>query len=75
MLQNLPSGLEANPRVGESSSRPAPLFRTIRDVKAAPGGVVGRTIMAYHGHGFCRDAPEELVASGFAGKGFALYGA
>ena len=60
-------------RVGESPSRPAPWFRTIRDVKAAPSGVVGRTTINYHG--FCRGAPEELVPSGVSGKRFALYGA
>ena len=58
-------------RVGESSSRPAPWFRTIRDVKAVPSGVVGRTTINHHG--FCRGAPEELVASGFSGNRFALY--
>jgi hypothetical protein len=46
-------------------------FRTIRDVKAVPSGVVGRTTMNYHG--FCRGAPEELVVPGFSGKGFAVY--
>ena len=52
-----------------------PWFRTTRDVKAAPSGVVaGRTAINNH-HGFCRGAPEELVASGFSVKGFALYGA
>ena len=43
-------------------------------MKAVPSGVVGRTAINYHG--FCAGAPEELlVASGFSGKGFALYGA
>ena len=36
-------------RAGESSSRPAPWFCTIRDVKAVPSGVVGRTTIGYHG--------------------------
>ena len=47
--------------------------RTTRDMEAVPGGVVGRAIINYHGFG--RGAPEELVAPGFSGKGFALHGA
>ena len=43
-------------RFGESSSRPAPWFRTIHDVKAAPSGVVERTTINYH---VCCGAPEK----------------
>ena len=65
-------GRRAGWRVFEQARTMVPQFRTIRDVKAAPSSVVGRTTINYHR--FCRGAPEELVASGFSGKGFALYG-
>ena len=46
--------------VGESSSRPAQWFRTVRDVKAVPSGVVGRTTINYHGR-FAVALPVEQI--------------
>ena len=51
------TGGSGDARIGGSSSRPAQWFRTIRDVKAAPSSLVGRT--AINSRGFCRGAPEK----------------